>query len=99
MATDTGERFSPHLRGVTVTTLATLLGLVAGVASAVVASGPQDTIGVAFFLGAVGIQFPVYSLVGIDVDGFSKKDYIYVAFMTGVLWFLSWGLLLTTGAF
>ncbi len=99
MATDTGERFSPHLRGVTVTTTATILGLLAGVGSAVVGSGPQDTIGLALFAGAVGVQFPLYRLVGIDVEDFGKKDYLYVAFMTGVLWFMSWGLLLTTGAF
>jgi hypothetical protein len=98
MATDTGERFSPHLRGVTVTTTATLLGLFAGVASAMVTSGPQDTLGLAVLAGAVGVQLPLYRLIGIDVDDFSKKDYIYVAFMTGVLWFMSWGLLLTTGA-
>jgi hypothetical protein len=99
MATDTGERFSPHLRGVTVTTTATILGLLAGVGSAVVASGPQDTIGLALLVGAVGVQFPLYRLVGIDVEDFGKKDYLYVAFMTAVLWFMSWGLLLTTGAF
>ncbi len=98
MATDTGERFSPHLRGVTVTTTATLLGLFAGVASAVVTAGPQDIIGLAILAGAIGVQFPFYGLIGIDVDDFSKKDYLYVAFMTAVLWFMSWGLLLTTGA-
>jgi len=98
MATDTGERFSPHLRGVTVTTTATLLGLFAGVAAGVIASGPQDTIGLAFLAGAIGVQFPLYRLVGIDVEDFSKKDYLYVMFMTVVLWFITWGLILTSGA-
>ncbi len=98
MATDTGERFSPHLRGVTVTTTATLVGLLAGVVSALVTSSPQDIVGLALLAGAVGVQFPFYRLIGIDVDDFSKKDYVYVGFMTGVLWFMSWGLLLTTGA-
>lgn len=99
MATDTGERFSPHLRGVTVTTTATLLGLIAGVAAAVVTSGPQDTLGLVFVAGAVAVQFPFYRLIGIDVDDFGKKDYLYVGFMTVVLWFITWGILLTAGAF
>jgi len=98
MATETGERFSPHLRGVTVTTTATLLGLIAGVASAVLAGDPRDMIGLALLVGAIGIQLPFYRLVGIDVDDFSTKDYLYIGFMTGVLWFMTWGLLLTTNA-
>jgi hypothetical protein len=98
MATESGDRFSPHLRGVTVTTAATLLGLVAGVLSAVVASGPEDPIGLALVAGAVLVQFPLFGLIGIDVDDFSTKDYLYVAFMTFVLWFITWGILLTAGA-
>jgi hypothetical protein len=98
MATETGDRFSPHLRGVTVTTIATLFGTVAGVLSAVTAGGPEDVIGLALFAGAVAVQFPLFGLIGIDVDDFSKKDYLYVAFMTFVLWFISWAILLTAGA-
>jgi hypothetical protein len=98
MATETGDRFSPHLRGVTVTTSATLLGMVAGVLSAVVASGPTDPIGLALVAGAVLVQFPIFGLIGIDVDDFSTKDYLYVAFMTFVLWFITWAILLTAGA-
>jgi hypothetical protein len=98
MATETGDRFSPHLRGVTVTTISTLLGLLAGIASAVVAAGPSDTIGLAIVAGAVAVQFPLFNLIGIDVDDFSKKDYLYVTFMTVVLWFITWGLLMTAGA-
>ncbi len=98
MATETGERFSPHLRGVTVTTTATLLGLVAGVGSAVLAASPQDFIGVGLVAGAIVVQFPLYRVIGIDVDDFGKKDYLYVAFMTVVLWFITWGILLTAGA-
>lgn len=98
MATETGGRFSPHLRGVTVTTISTLLGTVAGVLSAVVASGPQDVIGLALVAGAVAVQIPIFKAIGIDVEDFSKKDYLYVAFMTFVLWFITWGILLTAGA-
>ena len=98
MATEAADRFSPHLRGVTITTTATLLGLFAGVASAVVTSGPQDLLGVTIAAAAVAVQFPFFRVIGIDVGDFSKKDYLYVGFMTVVLWFITWGLLLTAGA-
>ena len=92
MATETGGRFSPHLRGVTV------LGTIAGVLSAVVAGGPEDVLGLALVAGAVVVQIPLFQAIGIDVEDFSKKDYLYVAFMTFVLWFITWGILLTAGA-
>jgi len=98
MATDTGERFSPHLRGVTVTTTATVFGVIAGVASSMLASGPGDTIGVTLLLGAILAQFPLYYAIGLDVGDFSTKDKLYVGFMTFALWFVSWGILLTTGS-
>ena len=98
MATETGGRFSPHLRGVTVTTISTLLGTIAGVLSAVVAGGPEDVLGLALVAGAVVVQIPLFQAIGIDVEDFSKKDYLYVAFMTFVLWFITWGILLTAGA-
>ncbi|MFB6310400.1 MAG: hypothetical protein ABEH64_04365 [Salinirussus sp.] len=99
MATDTGEGFSSHLRGVTVTTIATVSGLLAGVGSAVLASGPGDTVGLIVLLAAILVQFPIYYAVGIDVGDFSAKDQLYVGFMTFTMWFISWGILLTVGAF
>ncbi|MFT4922258.1 MAG: hypothetical protein ACI8XM_001471 [Haloarculaceae archaeon] len=98
MATETGERFSPHLRGVTVTTLSTLVGLIAGYAAAVVTTSPGDTIGLAIFVGAVVVQYPILQVIGIDISDFSTKDHLYVGFMTFVLWFITWGILLTAGA-
>lgn len=95
MATDTGEGFSPHLRSVTVTTVATVAGILAGVASAQIASSPSDTIGVTLLAAAILGQFPLYYVIGIDLSDFSTKDKIYVAFMTFTTWFISWGILLT----
>lgn len=98
MATETGDGLSSHLRGVTVTTVATLLGVASGVGAAAVASGPSDTVGLMFLGGAILVQLPVLSVLGVDVDDFSTKDHIYVVFMTFVLWFITWSLLLTAGA-
>lgn len=93
MATDTGEGFSPHLRGVTVTTVATVSGILAGAISAVVAESATDTVGVAILVGAILVQFPLY--YWLDVGDLSTKDRLYVGFMTFALWFVSWGILLT----
>ncbi|MFB6118122.1 hypothetical protein [Halosegnis sp.] len=101
MATDTADRFSPHMRGVTVTALASVMGILAAVGSSVVtasaatpATNPQ---GVFVLAGAILVQFPILRAVGIDVSDFSTKDYLYVAFMTFSLWFVCWGILLSTG--
>jgi hypothetical protein len=97
MATETGEGFSPHVRGVTVTTLATGMGVVAGAASAVLASGPSDQTGIFLMIGALLLQMPVLHLIGVDVSDFGIKDNLYVAFMTFAMWFVTWGILLTAG--
>jgi hypothetical protein len=54
-------------------------------------------------VGAIIVQFPVFRLleaagIQLDTDDFGAKDYLYVAFMTFSLWFVSWAILLTTGA-
>lgn len=97
MATDTGERFSPHLRSVTVTTTATVAGLIAGVASSEFATSASDPFGVGLLAAAILGQFPLYYALGLDVSEFSTKDQIYVAFMTFTTWFVAWGILLTAG--
>jgi len=98
MATDTAEGMSGHMRGLTVTTLSALAGLAAGVAANQIAASATDRLGVAVLIAAIVVQFPVLSILGVDIDDFSTKDYIFVAFMTFSLWFVSWGILLSTAA-
>jgi uncharacterized membrane protein len=102
MATETKTGLSGHLRGVTVTTLACLAGVAAALVSGVYvgttpeAAANQQTL---FVLGAfVLAQFPLLKVVGVDIEGFGAKDYLYVVFMTFTLWFISFGILLTSGA-
>jgi hypothetical protein len=98
MATETAdEGWDDHLRGLTVTSLASLLGIAAGVASTAMASGPNDRLGLYILGAAVLVQIPVYMAVGMDVDAFGVKEYLYIAFITFSLWFVSWGILLTAG--
>lgn len=97
MATDTLDRRAAHIRGLTVTTLACVLGIAAGVVAAAVAASPSDMVGAYALLAAVAVQFPVLRVAGIEVEDFSPKDYLYVVFMTFALWFVTWTIFLTTG--
>jgi hypothetical protein len=102
MATETATGLSGHLRGVTVTTLACLAGVVAAVVSGVLvgtdpaAAADRRTVGVlaAFVL----VQFPILKVLGVDVTDFGIKDNLYLVFMTFVLWFVTLTILLTSGA-
>ncbi|WP_248895252.1 hypothetical protein [Haloplanus halobius] len=102
MATETQTGLTGHVRGVTVTTLACLAGVAAAVVSAaVVGTGPEAASSVrtlAFLVAAIAGQYPLLKAVGVDVSEFGAKDHLYVAFMTFSLWFVSFAILLTTGA-
>ncbi|MFB6219246.1 MAG: hypothetical protein ABEH77_08760 [Halobacteriaceae archaeon] len=99
MATETdGEELTPrarHRRSITVTAIAALSGVGAGVASNAVASGATDRVGLAVLGVALGVAFGAMRLAGVDIAGFSKKDIAYVVFMAFSLWFVSWAILLT----
>jgi len=95
--TESDQGLSPYMRSVTVTTTATIFGILAGVISTMRAAGPADNSGAIWLIAAIIVQFPLYSAVGIDTSEFGTKDYLYIAFMTFTLWFISWGILLTAG--
>lgn len=94
-----GDSVSPYVRGVVVTTMATLSGIVAAIASAMWATGPGDPMALLYLFLAVVVQFPAYQGLGIDTREFGTKDKLYVTFMTFVLWFISWTILMTAGTF
>jgi hypothetical protein len=104
MATETepGAGLTGHIRGVTVTTLACLGGVVAAVAAgAIVGTGPEaasDVRALAFLVAAAAGQYPVLKAIGVDIDDFGAKDHLYVGFMTFTLWFITFAIILTTGA-
>ncbi|MEF8820309.1 MAG: hypothetical protein V5A31_13270 [Haloferacaceae archaeon] len=101
MATETQAGLSGHLRGVTVTTLACLAGVVAGIVSgAVVGTSPAaatDRRPLGVLAAFVLVQFPILKAVGVDVTDFGIKDNLYLVFMTFVLWFVTLTILLTSG--
>lgn len=97
MATDVREERAAHIRGVTVTALASLAGVLAGIVSQALTSGPADPLGVVVLALLVALQFPILKVTG-AVDEFSTRDQLFIGFMTFSLWFVTWGILLTTDA-
>ncbi|MCU4716698.1 EMC6-like membrane protein [Halapricum hydrolyticum] len=99
MATETADGLTGHVRSVTVTTLASLMGIIAALVSEYgLGASPSGRINVFVVLGAIAVQIPILQALGVDVQDFSTKDYLYVAFMTFSLWFVSWTLILTASA-
>ncbi|MFW5965730.1 MAG: hypothetical protein ACOCP3_03185 [Halodesulfurarchaeum sp.] len=97
MTTETDGRLTGHLRSVTVTTVISLGGVTAGVASAALAESASDQLGLALMVAALLGNLLVLRAIGIDVGDFGAKDHLYNAFMTFSLWFVTWGVFLTTG--
>lgn len=95
MSTEAVEQRMAHIRGVTVTVIASLSGVVAGTLSQAYAASAGDPIAYGILLALIVIQYPVYSVTGI-VDEYSNRDYLFIAFMTFTLWFVTWAIFLTT---
>jgi hypothetical protein len=96
MATEAVEQRSAHIRAVTVTAVASLAGIGAGIASAALASDAGDPLSLVVLGALVFVQFPLLKGTGI-VEEFSTKDKVFIVFMGFCLWFVTWGILLTTG--
>jgi len=92
--TDAG---ASHRRSVTITAIASLGGVIAGVGSFFAASTATDTVAVLILVVALLAEQGLMKLLGIDVEEFSAKDNLYVVFETFAFWFITWGVLLSTG--
>lgn len=89
---------SPYIRSITVTTTATLGGIVAGVASTLFVEGSGGPIGLVILAAVIVLEIPILRLVGIDTGDFGTKDRLYIGFMSFALWYITWAIFLTTGA-
>ncbi|NEU57893.1 hypothetical protein [Halorussus sp. MSC15.2] len=99
MATEqASERRASHIRGVTVTAIASLGGIAAAFVSAMfLGTAAKDQLALGIVGAFVFVQLPILQVLGIDVEDFSTKDHLYVLFMTFSLWFVTWTILLTNG--
>jgi uncharacterized membrane protein YfhO len=109
MATESADERSQHIRSVTVTSMASALGIVAAVVSSMLtadlvtagefAQASRAQAPKLVLIGAILVQFPLVRVLGFyDEDEFSAKDMLFIAFMTFSFWFVTWGILLATGA-
>ena len=99
MSTETISDRGEHVRSVGVTAVAALIGVGAAFASDIYASAPEDQLALFIVIAAIVIQFPLIQLSGIyGEDEFGPKHYLFIAFMTFSMWFVTWGILLTSGA-
>ena len=108
MSSEGSER-QGHLRAITITSLAALAGVAAAIVSgyltadliaagdtASLAAAAADTTAQIVVVAAIVVQIPVYQFVYDDWGG--AKDVLFVAFMTFCLWFVTWGIILSSGA-
>ncbi|WP_232687264.1 hypothetical protein [Halobacterium zhouii] len=95
--TETVDRKASHRRSLKVTTIATLGGVAAALASQAISvpAGSRNSLLVVFAL--VVVELGLMRAFGVDVGEFSAKDHLYIAFMTFAMWFVAWGVLLTEG--
>ncbi|GAB3681569.1 hypothetical protein GCM10028857_05990 [Salinarchaeum chitinilyticum] len=101
MSDEVDERRA-HLRAIAITSATALAGVAAALGSEMVTSGmsPENAAGATnaqlVVLAAVVVQLPVYHVVYEEWGG--AKDVLYVAFMTFIMWFVTWGVILTSDA-
>ena len=102
MSTESMSDRREHIRSVSVTALAALLGVAAALASAAVtgdlepARAAGQTLPVLFVVAAIVAQIALYNVTSIyDSEEFSVKHNLFIAFMTFSFWFVVWGIMLT----
>lgn len=103
MATESISDRHEHVRSIGVTSFAALVGVGAAVASSLLtgdaapAAAATDTRALLIVVGAIVLQFPLIQALGIyGDDEFGVKHYLFITLMTFSLWFITWGILLTT---
>lgn len=105
MATEEASGVSDHFRSVTVTAIAALAGIAAALVSwrmtgdaATAAQAAKNQNAQMVMLAAILVQPLMLRLLGLLKDDFGVKDFLFIAFMTFSLWFVSWAILLTSSA-
>jgi hypothetical protein len=47
---------------------------------------------------AILVQYPLQKVLGILKDDFGAKDFLFILFITFSMWFVTWTVILTSGA-
>ena len=90
------DRHKRHVDGIKKTVVASGFGIASGIICYyfLTLQSRPDNFSYLVLLMAFYIQKPIYTYIGMDVSQFTWKDWFYIAFMTMILWFVSWTLLL-----
>lgn len=103
MSTESMSDRREHIRSVSVTALAALLGVAAAFASMAVtgdiseaSQAAGETMPLLFVVAAIAVQIVLYNVTSIySDDEFSVKHNLFITFMTFAFWFVVWGIMLT----
>ncbi|WP_436346015.1 hypothetical protein [Natronorubrum sp. FCH18a] len=105
MSTESISDRREHIRSISVTSLAALLGVAAALASMSITGdvspgdAATDMRALMLVAGAILAQFILFDFTSIyGEDEFGAKHYLFIVFMTFSFWFVTWGILLTTEA-
>jgi len=90
------DRHKRHVDGIKKTLVSSAFGIVSGIICYrfLDPTPPEANFSLLLLLMAFYIQKPIYLYMGMDANQFTWKDWFYIAFMTLILWFVSWILLL-----
>ncbi|HDJ38241.1 MAG TPA: hypothetical protein ENF24_03535 [Methanosarcinales archaeon] len=94
VATTHIDRRKRHIDGIKKTVVSSIFGIASGLVCFYALTPDTNNFSYLVLLFAFYIQKPIYAQLGMDVNQFTWKDWFYVAFMTMILWFVSWTLLL-----
>ena len=89
------DRRKRHVDGIKKTIVSSILGIASGAICYHFLDPQSSNFSYLILLLAFYIQKPIYIYLGMDANQFTWKDWFYIAFMTMILWFVSWTLLLT----
>jgi hypothetical protein len=105
MATETQSQRKAHVLSVTRTGIAALLGVLAAFGSylltqdaATMDAAARDQTAQLLVLVAVVVQPVLQRLLGIYKDDFGAKDFLFILLVTFAMWFVTWTVILTSGA-
>ncbi|WP_267641996.1 hypothetical protein [Haloarchaeobius amylolyticus] len=108
MATETADSGTDsggqHFGTVTRTTLSAAAGVAAAFVSAWLtgdmapAAAALHQPAQAVVLVAIAVQPVLQRLLGVYKDDFGAKDFLFIAFMTFSMWFVTWGIMLSAQA-
>ncbi len=104
MSSDESDARASHIRSISITATASMAGILAAVMASVVTAdaglsageAARDMSALALLLLAILVQIPLYRVVGYEDFG-GGKDILFIGFMTFAFWFVTYGIILTTG--